>query len=57
MELLDRDKVVLRSVMTVPPEDEDEDRDWLIVLRLETQDAQKVAEAFRSSGFNVVYVG
>lgn len=57
MEILDRNRVVLRSVMTVPPEDEDEDRDWLIVLRLETQDAEKVADAFRSSGFNVVYVG
>lgn len=57
MEILDRNKVILRSVMTVPPEEEHEDNDWLIVLRLESQDAEKVSEAFSSSGFNITYVG
>lgn len=57
MEILDSNKVVLRSVMTVPPEEEESGNDWRIVLRLETRDAEMVAEAFRSSGFDVVYVG
>jgi hypothetical protein len=48
--------IVLLSVMTVPPEADDEDRDWLIVLRLKTADSERIANEFRSSGFNVTFV-
>jgi len=57
MEILDHNRIVLLSVMTVPPEADDEDRDWLIVLRLKTADSAPIANEFRSSGFNVTYVG
>ena len=57
MEILDQNKTVLLSVMAVPPEADDEDSDWLIVLRLKTADPERIANEFRSSGFNVTYVG
>jgi acetoin utilization protein AcuB len=57
MEILDRNRTILLSVMTVPPGGEDNDDDWLIVLRLKTTDIEQIAEAFRSSGFNVTHVG
>ena len=54
MEILDRYEVVLLSLMTVPPEEEEED--WLIVLRLKCEDAIPIAKELRFSGFNVTYV-
>jgi len=54
LEILDKNKAVLLSLMTLPP---DEDDDWLIVLRLEGKDVELIAEELKSSGFNVTYVG
>jgi acetoin utilization protein AcuB len=55
MEVLDRNKTVLLSLMTLPP-GEDEDS-WLIVLRLKSEKADKIVEEIKSEGFNVTYVG
>jgi acetoin utilization protein AcuB len=55
MEVLDRNKTVLLSLMTLPP-GEDEDY-WLIVLRLKSEKANKIVEEIKSAGFNVTYVG
>jgi len=54
MEILDKNKTVLLSMMTLPPEEED---DWLVVLRLKSEDAEPIAKKFNASGFNVTYVG
>ena len=54
MEILDRHAVVLLSLMTVPPEEEE--KDWLILLRLKCEDAIPIAKELRFSGFNVTYV-
>ncbi len=55
MEILDKHKTVLLSMMTLPPEHEDED--WLVVLRLKSEDTEPIAKELTSSGFNVTYVG
>ena len=55
MEILDKHKTVLLSMMTLPPEHEDDD--WLVVLRLQSEDAEPIATDLKSSGFNVTYVG
>ncbi len=55
MEILDKHKTVLLSMMTLPPEHEDEG--WLVVLRLQGEDAEPIAKELTSSGFNVTYVG
>jgi acetoin utilization protein AcuB len=53
--VLDEHKAVLLSLMTLKPEEEDDD--WLIVLRLMSNDAEPIARELQSSGFNVTYVG
>ena len=55
MKILDEHKTILLSMMTLPPEREDDD--WLVVLRLKSEDAEPIAKALKSSGFNVTYVG
>ena len=55
MEILDKNKTVLLSLMTLPPEQDDED--WLVVLRLKSDNAESIAKELKSSGFNVSYVG
>jgi acetoin utilization protein AcuB len=55
MEILDENKAVLLSIMTLPPEHEE--NDWLIVLRLKSGDAEPIAKKLKSLGFNVTYVG
>jgi len=54
MKILDENKTVLLSMMTLPGPEED---DWLIALRLKSEDAEPIAEELKSSGFNVTYVG
>ncbi|UCG67474.1 MAG: CBS domain-containing protein [Deltaproteobacteria bacterium] len=54
LKTLDEHKTVLLSMMTLPPEQDD---DWLVVLRLKSDDAEPIAKALKSSGFNVTYVG
>jgi len=51
MEILDKHKTVLLSMMTLPPEHEDDD--WLVVLRLKSEDAEPIAKELKSSGLNV----
>jgi len=51
MEILDEHKIILLSMMTLPPEHEDDD--WLVVLRLKSEDAEPIARELKSSGFNV----
>lgn len=53
--VLDEHKAVLLSLMTLKPEEEVDD--WLIVLRLMSNDAEPIARELQSSGFNVTYVG
>jgi len=54
LKTLDEHKTVLLSMMTLPPEQDD---DWLVVLRLKSGDAEPIAKALKSSGFNLIYVG
>ena len=53
MKILDKNKTLLLSLMTLPPED----NGWLIFLRLMSEDAEPIARELKSSGFNVTYVG
>jgi len=55
MEILDKNKTVLLSMMTLPPEEWEED--WLVMLRLKSEDVDPIAKELKSSGFNVTYVG
>ncbi|UCH07281.1 MAG: CBS domain-containing protein [Deltaproteobacteria bacterium] len=54
MEVLDRHKTVLLSLMTFPPEEGSEE--WLIVLRLKSENADQVVKELTSAGFDVVDV-
>jgi len=54
MEILDKNKTVLLSLMSLK-EPEEEER--LIVLRLESENAEPIAKELRASGFDVTYVG
>ena len=51
MEILDKHKAILLSMMTLPPEHVDDD--WLVVLRLKSEDAEPIAKELKSSGLNV----
>jgi len=55
MDILDSRKTVLLSMMTLPPEEGE--NDWLIMLRVRSEDAEPIAKELESSGFNVTYVG
>ena len=52
--ILDKNKTVLLSLMSLKEPDEEE---WLIVLRLDSNNAEPIAKELTSSGFNVTYVG
>jgi acetoin utilization protein AcuB len=54
MNILDKNKTVLLSLMSLKEPDEEE---WLIVLRLDSDNAKPIAKELTSSGFNVTYVG
>jgi acetoin utilization protein AcuB len=54
MEVLDRHKTVLLSMMTLPPEEGSEE--WLIVLRLKSENVDQVVKELTSAGFDVVDV-
>jgi acetoin utilization protein AcuB len=53
MDILDSKKTVLLSLMTLQPE---ESNDWMIFLRLSTDDAGPIADELKSAGFNITYV-
>jgi acetoin utilization protein AcuB len=55
MQVLDKSKTVLLSMMTLPPEEWEED--WLVVLRVQSNNVKPIAEDLKSAGFNVTYVG
>lgn len=55
IDILDSRKTVLLSMMTLPPEEGE--IDWLVMLRVRSEDAEPIAREFESSGFNVTYVG
>jgi len=55
LEVLDKHKTVLLSMMTLPPEEWE--KDWLIVLRLKSEDVGPIAKDLKDAGFNVTYVG
>ena len=54
MNILDKNKTVLLSLMSFKEPDEEE---RLIVLRLDSNNAEPIAKELTSSGFNVTYVG
>jgi acetoin utilization protein AcuB len=54
MEVLDEKRAVLLSLMTfLRPQN----GEYLIILRIRSEDADPVADGLKSSGFNVTYVG
>ncbi len=55
MEILDKNKMVLLSMMTIPPQEGEDE--WLIVLRLKGENADQIAEELKADDFNVTYVG
>ena len=55
MEILDKNKAVLLSMLTLPPEPWE--KDWLVVLRLKSDDAGPIVMELGAAGFNVTYVG
>ena len=54
MKILDENKAVLLSMMTLK---EPEEEDWLTILRVKSEDAEPIAKKLKSSGFDVTYVG
>ena len=54
MNILDKNKIALLSLMSFKEPDE---REWLIILRLDCDDAGPIAKELTASGFNVTYVG
>ena len=55
LEILDKHKTVLLSMMTLPPEEWE--TDWLVVLRLKSEDVEPIANELKDADFNVTYVG
>jgi len=55
IEILDKNKMVLLSMMTIPPQEGE--NEWLIVLRLKGENADQIAEELKADDFNVTYVG
>jgi acetoin utilization protein AcuB len=55
MDVLDKRKAVLLSMMTLPPEQGE--TDWLVMLRVRSEDAEPIAKELEISGFRVTYVG
>jgi hypothetical protein len=53
MEILDKNKTLLLSLLTLPPDEERDD--WLAILRLESEDADTIVKELQSTGFNVTY--
>ena len=55
LDILDKRKAILLSMMTLPP-DEGE-KDWLLALRVQSEDIETIANELKSTGFDVTYVG
>ena len=54
MKILDEHKTVLLSLISLK---EPEEEDYMIVLRLQSEDAEPIAKELKSAGLNVTYVG
>ncbi len=54
MNILDKNKIALLSLMSFKDPDE---KEWLIILRLDSNNAEPVVKELTASGFNVTYVG
>ena len=55
LDILDKNKALLLSMMTLPPAEDE--TDWLIALRVQGKDIESIANELKSEGFNVTYVG
>lgn len=55
LDILDKNKALLLSMMTLPPTEDE--TDWLIALRVQGKDIESIANELKSKGFNVTYVG
>jgi hypothetical protein len=53
MQILDKHKTLLLSILTLPPDEEH--GNWLVVLRLDSENANPIVEELKSSGFDVTY--
>ena len=54
MSILDKNKIALLSLMSFKEPDE---KEWLIILRLDSDNAGPIAKELTASGLNVTYVG
>ena len=54
MNILDKNKTVLLSTMTLPPEEWE--KDWIVVLRVQSEDIESIANQLKSAGFDVTSV-
>jgi acetoin utilization protein AcuB len=54
LDILDKQKALLLSMMTLPPAEDEPD--WLIALRVQGDDIESVANELKASGYNVTYV-
>ncbi len=55
LDILDKKKTLLLSMMTLPPAEDEPD--WLIALRVQGDDIESVANELKAGGYNVTYVG
>jgi acetoin utilization protein AcuB len=55
LDILDKKKALLLSMMTLPPAENEPD--WLIALRVHTDDITTVVNELRAGGYNVTYAG
>ncbi len=55
LDILDKKKALLLSMMTLPPAEDEPD--WLIALRVQGDDIESVANELKAGGYNVTYVG
>jgi acetoin utilization protein AcuB len=55
LDILDKKRTLLLSMMTLPPAEDEPD--WLIALRVQGDDIESVANELKAGGYNVSYVG
>jgi acetoin utilization protein AcuB len=55
LDILDKNKSILLSMMTLPPEEWE--KDWLVVLRVQSENFESVTNQLKSEGFRVTYIG
>jgi len=55
LDILDKKKALLLSMMTLPPAEDEPD--WLIAMRVHGDDIESVANELKAGGYTVTYVG